>query len=172
MTEAATEAAPATLPPESPIEVPAEPAAPQEPNRGSCVEIIGTDFMSWTERAWYLDHCMTEPARANLAAFVDLDQMTAAGTMMERFVGGYIDAGGPVAHLSRVVTRVIPCESGGNPSAYSSAGPFYGLMQFLGSTWSAMGGGDWRDPYQQGVNTAKLVQRANPATQWPVCWFR
>lgn len=158
--------------PETPIEAPAEPAAPPEANRGSCVEIIGTDFLSGGERNWYLDHCMTEPWRAHLAAFVDLGQMSTAGTVVERFVSGYVEAGGPEAHLSRIVNRVIPCESGGNPAAYSRVGPFYGLMQFLGSTWNAMGGGDWQDPYIQGFNTAKLVQRANPATQWPVCWFR
>jgi hypothetical protein len=94
------------------------------------------------------------------------------GSVTDQFIAGYRDAGGPEAYLTRIVTRVIPCESGGNPSAYSSVGPFYGLMQFLGSTWSAMGGGDWHSPYQQGANTARLVQRANPATQWPVCWYR
>lgn len=172
MTQPAPEAVAVVLPPATPIEVPAEPAAPPEPNRGSCVEIIGTDFLSGTERTWYLDHCMTEPWRFHLAAFVDLGQMTTAGTVTERFVAGYVEAGGPEVHLSRIINRVIPCESGGNPAAYSRVGPFYGLMQFLGSTWNAMGGGDWQDPYIQGFNTAKLLHRANPATQWPVCWFR
>jgi hypothetical protein len=45
-------------------------------------------------------------------------------------------------------------------------------MQFLGATWNNMGGGDWTDPYMQGVNTARLLARANPAGQWPVCWNR
>jgi hypothetical protein len=44
-------------------------------------------------------------------------------------------------------------------------------MQFLPSTWHSVGGGDWYDPWQQGANTARLIERANPATQWPVCWF-
>ncbi len=98
--------------------------------------------------------------------------LPAAGGALQAFAAGYQDAGGNPAHLERILARVIPCESGGNPAAYNPAGPFYGLMQFLDSTWAAVGGGDWRDPYTQGANTARLLARANPATQWPVCWFR
>ena len=32
------------------------------------------------------------------------------------------------------------CESGGNPQAYNPAGPYYGLYQFMESTWHAVGG--------------------------------
>ena len=32
------------------------------------------------------------------------------------------------------------CESGGNPQAYNPAGPYYGLYQFMPSTWHAVGG--------------------------------
>ena len=32
------------------------------------------------------------------------------------------------------------CESGGNPNAYNPAGPYYGLYQFLASTWHSVGG--------------------------------
>jgi hypothetical protein len=102
---------------------------------------------------------------------MDLPNAETAGTMTERFVSGYVDAGGAAGHLERILHRVIPCESGGDVHAYSRVGPFYGLMQFLGGTWNTVGGGDWRDPYMQGANTARLLARANPATQWPVCWF-
>lgn len=106
-----------------------------------------------------------------LVRFLDLPNAETAGTMTERFVSGYVDAGGSTTHLERILHRVIPCESTGNPEAYSRVGPFYGLMQFMMSTWNAVGGGDWRDPYMQGANTARLLARANPATQWPVCWY-
>jgi hypothetical protein len=44
--------------------------------------------------------------------------------------------------------RVARCESGYNPHAYNPAGPYYGLFQFLMSTFKATpyGGGDIYDP--------------------------
>jgi hypothetical protein len=92
---------------------------------------------------------------------------------IELFIAGYVATGGPQQHLDRLVHRVIPCESAGNPRAFSALGPYYGLLQFLPSTWYSAGGGDWFDPWQQGANTARLLLREpNPASQWPVCWFR
>lgn len=35
----------------------------------------------------------------------------------------------------RAMVRVARCESGLDPCAYSKAGPYYGLYQFLKSTW-------------------------------------
>jgi hypothetical protein len=158
---------PAVLP-----EAPAEaPVAEPEPNRASCAAISGTDYLSLSERNWFIANCMSAAAQLRLGS-VTVAATPVGVSVMDQFIEGYRAAGGPEGYLDRIVTRVIPCESGGNPSAYSSAGPFYGLMQFHGPTWAAMGGGDWRDPYQQGANTARLVQRANPAYQWPVCWNR
>ncbi|HKF78001.1 MAG TPA: transglycosylase SLT domain-containing protein [Candidatus Dormibacteraeota bacterium] len=44
--------------------------------------------------------------------------------------------------------RVAHCESGFNPRAYNAAGPYYGLFQFLMSTFRATpyGSGDIYDP--------------------------
>ena len=119
---------------------------------------------------------MTRTAQARLASVAPAGSTAAApaavGSTIEQFIAGYRAAGGPEVHLNRIVTRVIPCESGGNPSAVNRGGPYYGLMQFSAATWRSMGGGDWFDPYTQGANTARLLARANPATQWPVCWLR
>lgn len=63
------------------------------------------------------------------------------------------------------------CESGGNPNAVNSAGPYYGLYQFSASTWHSVGG--------EGVPTdasateqtrlaQELYQRSGDG-QWPVC---
>jgi hypothetical protein len=164
--------------PEAPVpEAPAPEAPPPEANRADCPAITGSDYLSGAEREWYIANCMTRTAQARLAsvapvATTAVAPAAAGGSVIDQFVSGYRDAGGPEAHLNRIVTRVIPCESGGNPRAVNYAGPYYGLMQFVGSTWRAMGGGDWFDPYTQGVNTARLLGNANPATQWPVCWHR
>jgi LysM repeat protein len=90
----------------------------------------------------------------------------------EEFAAGYRSAGGPEAHLPHILEKVIRCESGYNVRAYNGAGPFYGLMQFLPTTWNAAGGGDWFSAYQQGANTARLLKTRNPLTQWPVCWLK
>ncbi len=158
-----------------------------ELNRASCSLINGTTYLSSTERNWFTANCIAATARprtAPLAAARPVEAIPApaaaapvvrevapATSVIDRFIAGYRAAGGPEAHLNRIVTRVIPCESGGNTHAVNRGGPYYGLMQFMGATWNAVGGGDWFDPYQQGANTARLVVRANPATQWPVCWF-
>jgi LysM repeat protein len=88
----------------------------------------------------------------------------------DQFAAGYIAGGGPPQYLDRILTIVIPCESGYNLRAFNPAGPFYGLMQFLPQTWANTGGGDWADAWQQGHNTGVLLLRSSPASQWPSCW--
>src|SRR5690606_3567247 len=74
----------------------------------------------------------------------------------DAFVRGYRDGGGNEAYLDHFTEVVIPCESGWNPHAQSPAG-HKGLAQFSTASWAKSGGGDWRDPYQQGLNTARWV---------------
>ena len=97
---------------------------------------------------------------------------TTSGSVQEQFAAGYRSAGGQESLLQHILSRVIPCESGYNVRAYNPSGPYYGLMQFLPATWNSAGGGDYYSAWQQGANTARLIQRAAPATQWPVCWNR
>lgn len=63
------------------------------------------------------------------------------------------------------------CESGGNPRAYNPAGPYYGLYQFLESTWRSVGGvglPSQASPSEQ-TYRAQILYNRSGAGQWPVC---
>jgi len=63
------------------------------------------------------------------------------------------------------------CESGGNPRAYNPAGPFYGLYQFMESTWHAVGGVGLPTDASSSEQTyrAQILYNRSGAGQWPVC---
>ena len=63
------------------------------------------------------------------------------------------------------------CESGGNPNAYNPAGPYYGLYQFLASTWRSVGGTGVPTDHSASEQTyrAQILYRRSGAGQWPVC---
>ncbi|MEO7982162.1 MAG: ubiquitin-like domain-containing protein, partial [Sporichthyaceae bacterium] len=63
------------------------------------------------------------------------------------------------------------CESSGNPRAYNSAGPFYGLYQFMESTWHAVGGVGLPTDASSSEQTyrAQILYNRSGAGQWPVC---
>jgi soluble lytic murein transglycosylase-like protein len=61
--------------------------------------------------------------------------------------------------------KIARCESGLNPHAYNPAGPYYGLFQFLMSTFRANGGIDIWDPTQQANITANMLAHGQ-AHQW------
>ena len=61
--------------------------------------------------------------------------------------------------------KIARCESGLNPRAYNPAGPYYGLFQFLMSTFRHNGGTDIWDPYQQAEITATMLSNGQ-AHQW------
>jgi soluble lytic murein transglycosylase-like protein len=60
------------------------------------------------------------------------------------------------------------CESGLNPNAYNPSGPYYGLFQFLKSTFEAHGGTDIWNPTQQS-NIAASMFASGDSSAWPVC---
>jgi hypothetical protein len=82
------------------------------------------------------------------------------------WIAGYRDGGGIEEKLPMAMCMIFR-ESTWNPLAVNRVGPFYGLGQFLMSTWNSVGGGDWRDPYTQGLNFARNWNKSNPATEWP-----
>jgi soluble lytic murein transglycosylase-like protein len=61
--------------------------------------------------------------------------------------------------------KIARCESGLNPHAYNPSGPYYGLFQFLMSTFRANGGTDIWDPVQQANITARMLAHGQ-AHQW------
>lgn len=85
------------------------------------------------------------------------------------FVRGYRDAGGRPAWEERFVSVVIPCESGWR---LDPLGFYLGLAQWHPDTWERAGGGDYRDPWQQGHNVAAWSNIVDPASTggWQGCW--
>jgi soluble lytic murein transglycosylase-like protein len=67
--------------------------------------------------------------------------------------------------------RTAACESGLRPNAYNPSGPYYGLFQFLESTFRAHGGTDIWSPYQQSDIAASMFASGRSGA-WPVCSHR
>lgn len=64
--------------------------------------------------------------------------------------------------------RTAECESTLNPDAYNPSGPYYGLFQFVMSTFQAHGGTSIWDPVQQSTIAASMFA-AGQSSAWPVC---
>lgn len=63
------------------------------------------------------------------------------------------------------------CESGLRTNAYNPSGPYYGIFQFLMSTFRAHGGTDIWDPTQQAQIAASMFASGD-SVAWPVCSHR
>ena len=63
--------------------------------------------------------------------------------------------------------RIAQCESGMTPSRNSGNG-YYGMFQYLPSTFAAHGGTNIFDPVQQSNITANMLAHGG-AGSWPVC---
>lgn len=61
--------------------------------------------------------------------------------------------------------RIAQCESGLRPNAYNPRGPYYGLFQFLMSTFTHNGGHNIWDPVDQANIAAKMLAHGQ-AYQW------
>jgi hypothetical protein len=55
------------------------------------------------------------------------------------------------------MVKIARCESGLRAHAFNPVGPYYGLFQFLMSTFRAHGGTDIWDPFQQAEITATML---------------
>ena len=63
------------------------------------------------------------------------------------------------------MVSIASCESGLRPNAYNPGGPYYGLFQFLMSTFRANGGTNIWDPADQANVAAKMLAHGQ-AHQW------
>ena len=63
------------------------------------------------------------------------------------------------------MVNIAHCESGLRPNAYNPRGPYYGLFQFLMSTFRANGGTNIWDPADQSNIAAKMLAHGQ-AHQW------
>lgn len=148
--------------------------------RYDCEAMRGTPYLEpvWEiERTWFLDNCIIlehlKPIAAirtaNTAALPAID-----GNVFQQFTQGFLDGGGRESLLP-LVYCIINKESGwftyavGNKEAPPNQ-RYYGLGQFLLSTWNNSGGGDWQDAYTQGRNFATNWNRSDPAGQWPAAY--
>jgi uncharacterized protein YabE (DUF348 family) len=63
------------------------------------------------------------------------------------------------------------CESGGNPKAVNSSGPYYGLYQFSLSTWRAQGGSGLPSEASAAEQTkrAQILYSKTGDSSWPAC---
>jgi len=122
------------------------------------------------------------------------------GIRVRRYVETYLDgkldsrkrvsesiAAKPVTQVVLVGTKPVPqntpvadglnwaalaaCEAGGNPQAVNTAGPYYGLYQFLESTWRSVGGTGIPTQHSASEQTyrAQILYNRSGAGQWPVC---
>jgi lysozyme family protein len=77
----------------------------------------------------------------------------------------------PQEDAATVLARIAQCESGGDPTAVSADGRYFGKYQFSRATWRRMGGrgNPARAPEsEQDQRAAMLYEREGPAP-WPVC---
>ncbi|MDB5113126.1 MAG: hypothetical protein JWL78_196 [Chloroflexi bacterium] len=63
------------------------------------------------------------------------------------------------------MVKIARCESGLRPHAFNPVGPYYGIFQFLMSTFRAHGGTDIWDPNQQAEITATMLSHGG-ARAW------
>ena len=63
------------------------------------------------------------------------------------------------------MVHIAQCESGLRPNAYNPHGPYYGLFQFLMSTFTHNGGTNIWDPSDQANTAAKMLAHGQ-AHQW------
>lgn len=87
--------------------------------------------------------------------------------------GGAVVAQAPMANATSDWDRLAQCESGGNWSINTGNG-FYGGLQFMKSTWDAMGGQQYAEyPHQatreQQIAVATELQARYGWGQWPSC---
>jgi peptidoglycan hydrolase-like protein with peptidoglycan-binding domain len=78
----------------------------------------------------------------------------------------------PSGSVPAVLEQIAQCESGGDPTAVSKDGRYYGKYQFSKSTWKAQGGqGDnpAEAPESEQDRVALKLYKASGTASWPTC---
>lgn len=98
-----------------------------------------------------------------------VDAVVAEGTKPRVVAPTPASDGGAVG--GDVWAALAACESGGNPTAVSRSGSYYGLYQFSVSTWRAMGGSGLPSEASAAEQTqrAQALQARSGWGQWPAC---
>jgi lysozyme family protein len=70
-----------------------------------------------------------------------------------------------------VLAKIAQCESGGDPTAVSADGRYYGKYQFSRATWRRMGGrgNPARAPEAEQDQRAAMLYEQEGTRPWPVC---
>ena len=73
--------------------------------------------------------------------------------------------------IAAVLERIARCESGGNPTAVSADGRYFGKYQFSRATWRAVGGrgNPARAPEAEQDRRARILYRRAGTSPWPAC---
>jgi hypothetical protein len=77
----------------------------------------------------------------------------------------------PSGDVTTILEQIAQCESGGDPTAVSADGRYFGKYQFSRATWRSVGGrGNPADASEaeQDRRAARLYRRAG-TSPWPVC---
>ncbi len=77
-----------------------------------------------------------------LPAGVTAEQRCRARDSEDEILGYIAEAAREYGQSERAMVRVAQCESTLNPCAVNQSGPYYGLFQFLKSTWRSTPYGD------------------------------
>jgi murein L,D-transpeptidase YcbB/YkuD len=74
-------------------------------------------------------------------------------------------------NAATVLAKIARCESGGDPTAVSADGRYYGKYQFSRATWRRMGGrgNPARAPESEQDRRAAMLYEQEGTRPWPVC---
>ncbi len=126
-----------------------------------------------TVQAAYLGEVAWQAVQSPLPVSTSKQDRVGREESVASFIAGWRAAGGVEGWIDFVVNTVIECESSWNINAYNPAGPYYGLGQWLQSTWDGIaaltGKWDLYNPEHQGANMA-YKSRRDGGFAWPECW--
>ena len=77
----------------------------------------------------------------------------------------------PRSDAATVLAKIAQCESGGDPTAVSANGRYFGKYQFSRATWRRMGGrgNPARAPESEQDQRAAMLYEQEGTRPWPVC---